>query len=118
MWQGTHRNALNTAYPCLPVQYGKWPTDVYETHLTDYRNHVARSGREFGIPRNDQEFLDLYYYLRNRTEVRPGHRHHNIHADDQSCVSCLLLHAHTIYQLHEICITAYGIGAACRWLDT
>eukprot|EP00198_Chlamydomonas_reinhardtii_P005399 XP_001694735.1 predicted protein [Chlamydomonas reinhardtii] len=50
------------------VKYGKWPTDMYETHLTDYRNHVARSGREFGIPRNDQEFLDLYYYLRNRTE--------------------------------------------------
>ncbi|KAG2427045.1 hypothetical protein HXX76_012561 [Chlamydomonas incerta] len=49
--------------------YGKWPTDVYDKHLTDFRNHVARSGREFGIPRNDQEFLDLYYFLRNRTEV-------------------------------------------------
>ncbi|GIM01360.1 hypothetical protein Vretimale_6195 [Volvox reticuliferus] len=49
--------------------YGHWPSAAFEQYLAEYRQRVAGAGRSWGTPKTDEEFLDIYYFLRNRTQV-------------------------------------------------
>ncbi len=39
--------------------------------MEEYKRRVLQKGWGWGIPHDDEHFLDLYYFLRNKTEVRP-----------------------------------------------
>ncbi|EFJ39797.1 hypothetical protein VOLCADRAFT_121779 [Volvox carteri f. nagariensis] len=49
--------------------YGHWPTATYERHVQEYQRRVASAGRSWGLPKTDEDFLDIYYYLRSKTKV-------------------------------------------------
>ncbi|KXZ46629.1 hypothetical protein GPECTOR_42g840 [Gonium pectorale] len=49
--------------------YGKWPEGQYKEHMDEYRKRVTAAGHMWGLPKTDEELLDVYYFLRNRTQV-------------------------------------------------
>ncbi|GFR45773.1 hypothetical protein Agub_g7227 [Astrephomene gubernaculifera] len=49
--------------------YAHWSHEVYDSHLSEYKRQLTLAGREWGLPKDDQELLEVYYFLRSRTQV-------------------------------------------------
>lgn len=65
--------ALICPYPSctsMHVQYAHWSDEARVQVVEEYKRRVLTKGWQWGIPHEDEQFLDLYYFLRNRTQVR------------------------------------------------
>ncbi|KAG2484203.1 hypothetical protein HYH03_016938 [Edaphochlamys debaryana] len=101
---------LDEIFQYWQKQYGKWPEEEYKKYLEEYQGQVAKAGRQWGLPKTDEEALDVYYFLRSRTKVptAPGWS-----ADKDKCAPGCTVHGTCNQELGRCDCPRGRTGADC-----